>query len=69
MKLDVYGRFHLEVLRENDSWVVYRLAPGMRVPDSTLVIPPSLAPEEVPTYIDDLYHELAGPGQIVRVIP
>ena len=69
MRLDVYGRFHLEVLRENDCWVVYRLAPGKRMRDPTLVIPASLAPAEVPGYIDDLYHELSGPGEVVRVLP
>jgi hypothetical protein len=25
MKFDVYGRFQLEVLRENNAWIVYAL--------------------------------------------
>ena len=68
MKLDVYGRFQLEVVRESDSWVAYRIGPGTRTRDANLVIPSSLSPAEVASYIDDLFHELAGPGQAVRVV-
>lgn len=68
MKLDVYGRFRLEVARENDCWVAYRLGPGKRLHDPTLVIPASLQPAEVPVYIDDLYHEISGPGEVVRIV-
>jgi hypothetical protein len=68
MRLDVYGRFQLEVLRENDAWVVYRIGLGTRTRDTNVVIPTSLAAEELAVYIDDLFHELCGPGQAVRVI-
>ena len=33
MKFDIYGRFQLEVLRENEAWTAYRLAPGANVAD------------------------------------
>jgi hypothetical protein len=39
MKFDVYGRFRLEVQRENDSWVVYRLGLGKRVKLNHVIIP------------------------------
>jgi hypothetical protein len=31
-----------------------------------LVIPSTLEGSEIATYLDDLYHEMARPGQIVR---
>ena len=68
LKLDVYGRFQLEVLRENNSWAVYRIGLGTRSRDTGVIIPSSLAPEEVATYLDDLFHELSGPGQTIRVV-
>ena len=68
MKFDVYGRFQLEVLRENDEWVVYNLGLGKRVRDANLIIPASVAPSEVAVYLDDLFHELSGPEQCVRLL-
>ena len=40
MKFDIYGRFQLEVLRDEDHWSVYRLASGKRMPVHDFVIPP-----------------------------
>lgn len=68
MKLDIYGRFRLDVQRENDSWVVYRLDLGKRVKVDDFVIPSTLGPAEIATYLDDLFHELAGPRQSVEVL-
>ena len=68
MRLDVYGRFQLEVLRENNEWIAYRIALGTRSRDHGVVIPDSLAPEEIAGYLDDLFHELCGPGQTIRVL-
>jgi hypothetical protein len=67
VKFDVYGRFQLEVVRENDSWAVYRLAPGKRVRTADFIIPPELEPNEVAGYLDDLFHEQAVPGKRVRL--
>ena len=68
MKFDVYGRMKLEVLREGDRWIVYRLIDlGRRVKRPDLIIPPTLAsPAEIATYLDDLFHEMAKPGDQVR---
>ena len=67
MKFDVYGRFQLEVVRENEQWAVYKLGLGKREP-AGLVVPATLAPGEVATYLDDLLHELARPGQSVQLL-
>src|SRR5690242_15463294 len=60
MKFDVYGRFQLEVVREGGEWVVYELGLGKRVRSSGLIIPSSIAADEVATFLDDLLHELSG---------
>jgi len=68
MRFDVYGRFQLDVVRENGEWVVYKVAPGTRVRDANLVIPSSVAATEIAVYLDDLLHELSGPEQCVRLL-
>ena len=68
MKFDVYGRFQLEVLREEEAWAAYRLALGTRERDTNVVIPASLKPEELAEFIDDLFHELARPGHSVVLL-
>jgi hypothetical protein len=69
MKFDIYGRFKLEVQRENDSWTVYRLALGRRVKLDELIIPNALAEEEIATFHHDIFHELCSPGQSVKLLP
>ena len=68
MKFDIFGRFKLEVVREQDQWVAYRLEPGKRMKVPELAIPAMLEPLEIAEYLDDLYHEMAKPGQVVREI-
>ncbi len=68
MKIDVYGRFQLEVLHENGRWVAYQLEPGKKIKLRELIFPEDLRPEEVPTYLDDFYHEMARPGQNIRIV-
>jgi len=68
MRLDIHGRFQLEILRDRDRWVAYRIGTGTRVPDPDVVIPASVPPDGIPTFLDDLFHELAGPGTAIRVL-
>ena len=68
MRFDVYGRFQLEVLRENGAWIAYRLGLGTRERDNDVVIPPSLDASELAACIDDVFHELARPGQCVLLL-
>jgi hypothetical protein len=68
MRFNIYGRFQLEVRRENDSWEVYRLEPGKRVKVNDLVIPSSLNSDEIATYLDDIFHELSGFGQRIELL-
>lgn len=69
MKFDVYGRFQIEVCREADRWVAYRIALGKRTRMNDVVIPGEIrTSQEIARYLDDLYHEAARPSQSVSVI-
>jgi hypothetical protein len=66
MKFDIYGRFRVEVRRENEAWIVYRAELGKRTRLHDVMIPPDLAAHEIATYLDDVFHEYAGIGQTVE---
>jgi hypothetical protein len=68
MRFDVYGRFHVEVVRDDDRWLAYRVALGKRSRLEELAIPGDLSREEIPSYLDAFFHELAGPGQRVMEV-
>lgn len=68
MKFNIYGRFQVEVLLANDTWVVYRGELGKRAKLHDVVIPPNLEANEITIYLDDIFHELAGIGQCVELI-
>lgn len=68
MKFNIYGRFQVDVRRENELWVVYRVEPGKRVSLNDIVIPSGIAADEVAIYLDDIFHEFAGIGQSVEPI-
>lgn len=59
MRFDVYGR-ELIVERRAGEWAVFHAASdGKRRRAEGVVIPPSVAEEEVGGYLADLLHELA----------
>ena len=66
MKFDIYGCFTLEVVREDGRWLGFRLSDGTRRLEHNLVFPPNLDEAGLTSFLDDLYHELARPGQQVR---
>jgi hypothetical protein len=68
MKFNIYGRFQVDVRRENESWVVYRSELGKRTQLNDVVIPPNLVMEDLATYLDDIFHEFAKPGENVEVM-
>jgi hypothetical protein len=65
MRFDIYGRFQVEVRRENEAWVVYRAELGKRSRLHDVVVPPQLDEDDIATYLDDVFHEYAGIGQTV----
>ena len=69
MRFNIYGRFQVDVRRENDAWAVYRAESGKRTPFDEVVIPPDVPADELATYLDDIFHEYAGHGDNVVALP
>ena len=68
MNFDIYGRLQIEVRRENDAWEAYQVEPGKRAKVHELIIPAALDADEIATYLDDIYHEMAGIGETVKLV-
>jgi hypothetical protein len=66
MKFDVYGRFQIEVLRENAAWVVRRIEPGKRLILPDVAIPADVPADRIARWLEDLLHELASPDRVIR---
>lgn len=66
MKFDVYGRFEIEVLPEPAGWVAYRLGPGMRHRDYDIVFASSVVEDDMEGLLDEMFSDLAVPGQRVK---
>ena len=69
MKFNMYGRFQLDVRRENDAWAVYRSESGKRRRLGDVVLPGDLTADELAIYLDDIFHEYAGFGDSVEIMP
>jgi hypothetical protein len=68
MKYDIYGRFFVEVTRESDRWVVYRIDQGRRLRKNDLVIPAEAEVDDLPRWLEDLLHEYALPDRTIKKI-
>jgi hypothetical protein len=68
LKFDIFGRFQIDVRRENDAWIAYRSELGKRTRLYDIVIPPDVAPEELAIYLDDVFHEYARAGEQVEPV-
>jgi len=68
VKFDIYGRFQVDVLREGDAWIAYRMGDGKRRRLHDIVIPADTDEAELATWLDDVFHEYAGLGQRVEVV-
>ncbi len=68
MKFDIYGRFQLEVKRENDMWVVYRIGEGKRSKSSEIFIPQDVPENELAVFLDDIFHEFSSQGGSIVVL-
>ena len=66
MRFDIYGRYTLEVEWQNDAWAIYRLDRGGRWRIYDFAIPGHLAETDIMTYLDDILHELAGAGAVIK---
>jgi hypothetical protein len=60
VKLNVFGKL-VEIIRENDQWILYSLGEGKKRRENDFAIPPDLSESEVVTYMADIFHEFATP--------
>lgn len=63
---DVDGRYLLEVTREEDRWIPYRVDGGRKRHVTDFAIPAELNAEEVTRYLDNMLHEAARPDRSLR---
>ena len=47
MKFNIYGKFQLEIERENEKWRVYKTGNGLRMPVHDLIIPSDVSPQDL----------------------
>jgi hypothetical protein len=66
VKVDVFGRFELEVRRSGSEWVVERLDLGKRRREENIVVPSHVTEDEIVRYLADLLHEHARAGHAIR---
>ena len=68
MRFDFYGRFELQVIRRASGWEVFQIVNGKQRRMADIFIPPIIQADEVERFLNDIYHELAQPGQAIRRI-
>ena len=61
MKLSIYGKKTVQVLREGETWVLYVVADGKRMRSNDIVIPGHYSEDQAIVFIADMFHEAATP--------
>lgn len=60
MKLDIYGKMDIEVIRKDGEWLAYRLGDeGKKRQLHDIKFPKTLPQDEIIGYVEDVYHEWA----------
>ena len=68
MKLDVFGKMDIEIIKREGEWTAYRCgAEGKKRKLHELKIPNHIPESEVMDYVADIYHEWASPQNSVVV--
>lgn len=69
LRIDVYGRFQADVIRERGGWVAYRRGTdGKRSLLGDLALPDDASPEDVLLAFDAAYHELGTDERELTVV-
>ena len=70
MKLDIFGKQEMEIVRRNGEWLAFYCGnEGKKRKAQGVTIPGALNETDVIKYIDDLFRELATPeNSSVKVI-
>ncbi|MGE0109146.1 MAG: hypothetical protein AB7S81_05195 [Bdellovibrionales bacterium] len=65
---DIYGRRRIEIVCKGKMRTAYRLIGERRQIEPDFVIPDGYNEAQIRTYLDDMLHEMARPGQIIKLI-
>jgi hypothetical protein len=69
VRVDVFGRFRVDVIRKDGRWTAYRLGDdGKRALLRYLPLDDSATLDDVLSVLDAVFHELAEPGRELEVI-
>lgn len=68
LRFDIYGRFEIEIESTGNGWVGYRRGSGVRRLAQELVFPQGIQEQELEVFLDDIYHESALPGAVIKRI-
>ncbi len=63
---EVYRLFVVHAERAGDGWRLLRVGADGKRGLLDAVVPPGLAAADLAGYLDELFHELASPGDAVR---
>jgi len=71
MKLDIFGKQEMEVVRRDGEWLAFYCGnEGKKRKAQGIIIPSAFSESEIVEYIDDLFHEWATAERpSVKVIP
>ncbi len=69
IRIDVYGRFEADVIRQKGTWVAYRRGQdGKRSLLRDLMLPPDASVDDVLLAFDAAFHELATDSRELGVV-
>lgn len=60
MRLNAYGKL-LEIIRENETWVIYEIGEGKKSRSNDIYIPSEFNEMQVVRFLEDMLHERATP--------
>lgn len=66
MRFDIYGRFTIAVVREDDRWRAYHVGEGKRRPAPDVIIPEDANEAEILGHLEVIFHEFARPARMIR---
>lgn len=65
-RFDVYGRLVVEAEYDGERWVLWsRGADGTRSRLHDVPVPPNTTADELPRFLEDVFHEYGAPGRLV----
>jgi len=69
VRFDIYGRFQLEIRREQNQWAIYRPGVGTLLADHKIVIPADLPESGITLFLNDMFHEVADGSRDIVLMP